>query len=180
MMRFPYFIGKDSCEPVRLNGNFAAIDFETANGRRSSVCSVGIVIVRNGEITDRFYSLIRPYPNYYQSFTTQIHGLTREDTDEAPHFPEVWKMVEEKIQGLPLVAHNKAFDENCLKAVFQAYKMDYPGYEFHCTLVGSRRLLRLPNYRLNTVAAYCGYDLTNHHHALADAEACATIALKIL
>ena len=25
---------------------FAAIDFETANGRRSSVCSVGIVIVR--------------------------------------------------------------------------------------------------------------------------------------
>lgn len=30
----------------------AAIDFETANGRRSSVCSVGIVIVRNGDIVD--------------------------------------------------------------------------------------------------------------------------------
>ena len=34
--------------------DFAAIDFETANGRRSSVCSVGIVIVRGGEIVDRF------------------------------------------------------------------------------------------------------------------------------
>ena len=30
--------------------NFVAIDFETANGKRSSVCSVGIVVVRDGEI----------------------------------------------------------------------------------------------------------------------------------
>ena len=36
--------------------DFAAIDFETANNERSSVCSVGIVIVRNGEIVDSFYS----------------------------------------------------------------------------------------------------------------------------
>ena len=34
--------------------DFAAIDFETANNQRSSVCSVGIVIVRDGEITDTF------------------------------------------------------------------------------------------------------------------------------
>ena len=27
--------------------NFAAIDFETANEQRTSVCSVGVVIVRN-------------------------------------------------------------------------------------------------------------------------------------
>lgn len=160
--------------------DFAAIDFETANGKRSSVCSVGIVIVRDGEITDRFYSLIRPYPNYYMQFTTAIHGLTRTDTDDAPHFPEVWAQIEPLIEGLPLVAHNKAFDENCLKAAFQAYKMKYPGYEFHCTLIGSRRTFRLPNHRLGTVAACCGYDLRNHHHALADAEACAAIAIKIL
>ena len=31
--------------------NFAAIDFETANGKRTSVCSVGVVliIIRNGQ-----------------------------------------------------------------------------------------------------------------------------------
>ena len=40
--------------------DFVAIDFETANGSRSSVCSVGVVIVRDGEIVDKFYSLIRP------------------------------------------------------------------------------------------------------------------------
>lgn len=163
-----------------LNGNFAAIDFETANGRRSSVCSVGIVIVRNGEIVDRFYSLIRPRPNYYTEWTTEIHGLTRIDTDEADHFPEVWERVRKKLEGLPLVAHNARFDEGCLKAVFAEYKMKYPDYKFHCTLMASRRCLRLPNHRLNTVSAACGYDLDHHHHALADAEACAAIALKLL
>lgn len=30
--------------------DFAAIDFETANEQRTSVCSVGVVIVRDGEI----------------------------------------------------------------------------------------------------------------------------------
>lgn len=34
--------------------DFAAIDFETANGRRSSVCSVGVVIVHDGKIVDKF------------------------------------------------------------------------------------------------------------------------------
>lgn len=164
-----------------LNGEFAAIDFETANWKSSSVCSVGIVIVRNGEIVDRFYSLIRPYPNYYSQWTTEIHGLNKIDTDEADHFPEVWARVADRIEGLPLVAHNKRFDEKCLKAVFQAYDMEYPDYEFHCTLAASRRLLPgLPNHKLHVVAEACGYDLTNHHHALADAEAAAIIALKLL
>jgi len=36
--------------------SFAAIDFETANQHATSVCSVGIVVVREGEITEKFYS----------------------------------------------------------------------------------------------------------------------------
>lgn len=46
--------------------NFAAIDFETANQQRTSVCSVGIVIVRDSEIVDSYYSLIKPEPEYFQ------------------------------------------------------------------------------------------------------------------
>ena len=52
--------------------NFAAIDFETANEQRTSVCSVGIVIVREGEIVDTYYSLIRPEPEYY-TYLSLIH-----------------------------------------------------------------------------------------------------------
>ena len=116
--------------------DFAAIDFETANGKRTSVCSVGVVVVRGGEVTDTFYRLIRPRPNYYSRFTT----------------------------------------------VFDLYGMSYPGYTFYCTCRASRRIFgrRLPNHQLHTVSAACGYELENHHHALADAEACARIALKLL
>lgn len=160
--------------------DFAAIDFETANSQRTSVCSVGVVIVRGGRIADRFYSLIKPEPEYYSCFCTQVHGLTQEDTRLAPTFPEVWRQIEPRIAGLPLVAHNKAFDESCLKAVFRMYGMDYPDYTFLCTLQQSRRVWREGKHTLDIIAARCGYDLARHHHALADAEACAAIALRIL
>ena len=144
--------------------DFAAIDFETANNESSSVCSVGVVVVRNGEIAEKFYSLIQPEP-----------------TEDAPVFPKVWEQVEPLIEGLPLVAHNSPFDEGCLKAVFRVYQMDYPDYLFYDTCRVSRRTFPyLANRQLQTVAAECGYYLEHHHHALADAEACAWIAREIL
>lgn len=105
--------------------DFAAIDFETANQQRTSVCSVGIVIVKDGEIADSFYSLIKPEPEYYSYWNTRVHGLTLEDTMNAVVFPKVWAEIAPKIEGLPLVAHNAFFDEGCLKAVFQMYQMEY-------------------------------------------------------
>ena len=81
---------------------------------------------------------------------------------------------------VPFVAHNKAFDENCLKAVFRAYEIAYPDYAFECTLLRSRKVWPEGHHNLDIIAGYCGYDMTNHHHALADAEACAIIAKQIL
>ena len=162
--------------PTRLK-DFAAIDIETANYERSSICSIGIVIVRRGEIVDSFYSHIRPEPNYYNNFCSYVHGLCQQDTDNAPIFPKVWTQIEPLIEGLPLVAHNKSFDEGCLKAVFRAYQMDYPNYVFYDTLIASKQKLpELPNHTLHIVAAACGYQIEDHHHALSDAEACAWIA----
>lgn len=162
--------------------DFAAIDFETANSERTSICSVGIVIVSKGEITRRIYRLIRPYPDFYSYWNTRVHGLTADDTADAPDFPAVWADIAPQIEGLPLVAHNSPFDEGCLKAAFAKYGMPYPGYVFHCTCRASRRRFgkELPNHQLHTVAARCGFDLTQHHNALADAEACAWIAREII
>ncbi len=81
--------------------DFAAIDFETANGSRSSVCSVGVVVVRDGVVVDSFYSLIHPRPNYYAWFCQQVHGLCDADTCDAPDFPQVWRQIAEKIKDLP-------------------------------------------------------------------------------
>jgi DNA polymerase-3 subunit epsilon len=162
--------------------DFAAIDFETANYTPSSICSVGVVVVRGDQIAARIYRLIRPTPEWYSYWNTQVHGLTAEDTQNAPFFPRVWEAIAPEIAGLPLVAHNSPFDEGCLRAAHKAYDMDYPCYTFYCTCRASRRVFgrSLPNHRLHTVAAHCGYDLKDHHHALADAEACAWIAREVL
>ena len=161
--------------------DFAAIDFETANGHRGSVCSVGVVVIRDGEATGSAYSLIRPRPNFYSWFTTRIHGLAQCDTDDAPEFPDVWAAIAPLVVGLPLVAHNSPFDEGCLRAVFELYGMAYPSeYRFLCTCRASRRAFpQLSDHKLGTVARHVGFDLRNHHHALADAEACAAIALRV-
>ena len=183
---------------IRINGNwqdaewpsyipkyhlydFAAIDFEGANGEVTSACSMGLVIVRDDEIVERFYSLIKPVPNRYDFWTTKVHGITYKDTNHAPLFPEVWGQVAEKVQGLPMVAHGISFDERVLKALHELYHSPYPNFKFYCTHLGSEKLLPdLENHKLQTVASYFGFDLAgNHHNAIADAEACAIIAMNI-
>ena len=132
-------------------------------------------------VTDYTYAL-DTLDNYdYERLT--IEKTTKEEPFHATYENAMQEInrLREKFGGLPLVAKNKPFDEGCLKAVFRVYQMDYPDYEFYDTLYVSRRVLPdLENHQLQTVAAACGYMLEDHHHALADAEACAWIAREIL
>ncbi len=160
--------------------SFVALDFETANQHRSSVCSVGLVFVENHEIVDSYYELIKPIPNFYCNWATEIHGIKYWDTINALEFSNIWKDISSKIKGLPLVAHNSNFDEGCLKAVLTAYQLPLAHNQFFCTYRKSKGLFPgLPNHQLHTVSSYLGFELQNHHNALADAEACAYIAMKM-
>ncbi len=67
--------------------NFAAIDFETANECPCSICSVGVVIVRDGEIVDSYYSLINPEPNYYKWFADRSTDFVTRTLMMRPFFP---------------------------------------------------------------------------------------------
>lgn len=160
--------------------NFAAIDFETANHNRSSVCSVGVVLCLNGKIVKHYHSFIKPKPNFFTQRCIDVHHITADDVKLAPTFDQVWNDIAPVIEGLPLVAHNAAFDSGCLKAAFESYNMPYPDYEFYCTCKAARRALpELPNHKLNTLCDYFNIEL-NHHEALSDAYACAYLAQKLL
>lgn len=164
--------------------NFVAIDVETANYEPTSICAIGAVKVCDGCITDRFYRLVRPEPNWYlRRFTEEIHGISRQDTDNEPCFHEVWRELAPIIGNLPLVAHNKQFDERCIRATFRMYGMDYPDFPFYCTLTKARTTIPrtlLSSYSLPYLCDFLGIPFNNHHNALADAEACAKIAMTIL
>ena len=55
--------------------DFVAIDFETANEKRASACSLGITVVKNNKITEEKYWLIKPCPFRFESRNIMIHGI---------------------------------------------------------------------------------------------------------
>jgi DNA polymerase-3 subunit epsilon len=160
--------------------SFVAIDFETANGNRTSICSVGMVRVENKLIIDSFYQLIKPVPNYYNPMNIQVHGINYHDTIEKESFPEVWIKMKNFMGELPLVAHNKSFDQGCLNAILNHHNLPIPKNLFYCTVSPSRKFYpNLPNHKLSTLAKYLNVPL-DHHNALSDAIACAKIAIEVL
>ena len=164
--------------------NFVAIDVETANNYPTSICSIGAVKVIDGRIADRFYELVCPEPNFYfRHFTERIHGIGRRDTNDARNFAQVWTDVMAFADGLPFVAHNKRFDEGCIRAACRTYLMDDPDQPFYCTLETARRKIPrsvIGSFSLPVLADFMGIPFNNHHNALADAEACAKIAMALL
>ena len=113
--------------------DFAAIDFEAANAAFTSACSMGLVIVRNDEIVERFYGLMKPVPNHYDWYNVKVHGIKKSDTEKAPVFPYLWNQVKDKVEGLPFVAHGMLFDQHVLRALYELHKIPYPDYKFYCT-----------------------------------------------
>ena len=55
---------------------FVALDFETANGKRTSICSVGMVKVINNQITESFYTLVNPFDYFTETNTVSYTHLT--------------------------------------------------------------------------------------------------------
>ena len=73
--------------------DFVSIDFETANAKRASACSIGMARVRNGEIVETFYELIKPEPFDFNYINISIHGITPEMVDTKPTFVELWARI---------------------------------------------------------------------------------------
>lgn len=56
--------------------DFVSIDFETANSRYDSACSIGLAAVRDMAVVDTFYSLIN-YDGNFLPANISIHGFTQ-------------------------------------------------------------------------------------------------------
>ena len=165
--------------------SFVAIDFETANNHPTSICAVGAVKVVDGMIVDRLYRLVRPEPDFYfRYFTEKMHGIGPADTADAPTFDVIWdSCLRAFIGDLPLVAHNKRFDEKCLTETCRCYRIDLEDNPFFCTLQAARKQIPkgyLKSYSLPYVCEALAIPFKDHHNALADAEACAKIAIVLL
>ncbi|MBK8585773.1 MAG: 3'-5' exonuclease [Bacteroidetes bacterium] len=158
--------------------NFVAIDFETANSNRSSICSVGIAIVEKGKIVASEHIYVRPVPDYYDRFNTRLHGIDSSITKNEKTFKQHWKELRDYFKDQTIVAHNAAFDFSVLRSALDESKLAYPNLDYHCTYRLTKESLLLPSHKLDVVSKHFKIKL-KHHNAESDAIAAAKIAIKL-
>ncbi len=159
------------------------IDFETSGmspeqgGRVTEVAAVRIV---DGEIVDRFVSLINCRTRI-PSFITQLTGITQAMVDQAPPVAQVMPQLVEFIGDDYLAAHNASFDEKFLIAESAALGLANRHRGPICSVKLARRVFPgFSSYSLSPLAAQLGVRFSGRaHRAEADAEVAAKIMMKI-
>jgi DNA polymerase-3 subunit epsilon len=162
----------------------AVIDFETTGispGQGARATEIAAVLVRDGRIVDRYASLMHSGA-LVSPFIEQLTGISNAMLQDAPPAAQVMCEVCRFTRGLPLVAHNAAFDRGFWRAEARLAGLDEdPAHEFACTVLLSRRLYpQAANHRLGTLAALHRLPSVGRaHRALADAEVTAHLLLQI-
>lgn len=160
----------------------AVIDFETTglsprNGARAT--EIGITLLRNGNIVDRFQSLMNT-GSWIPPEIVALTGITNQMVQEAPPAREIMTKAYAFVGDAPMVAHNATFDQR-----FWAYELEKcnlrSNQKFVCTMLLSRRIYpHAPNHKLSTLAQLHQLASSgNHHRAQADADMAANLYLRI-
>ncbi|MEG1482256.1 exonuclease domain-containing protein [Clostridium sp.] len=159
--------------------NFIAIDFETANEKRNSPCSIGIVVVEKGKVIEEVHHLIKPKEMRFMPINIGIHGIRPKMVINELEFDKVWDKIKHYFDEALVIAHNASFDISVLRNTLDLYGITAPTFNYMCTMKLSRNFYRnLDNAKLNTVNDFLGFEF-KHHDALADALACSNILLNI-
>jgi DNA polymerase-3 subunit epsilon len=94
-------------------------------------------------------------------------------TEEAPCFHEIWEEISKHIAGQHVVCHNAAFDLLKLSETLNFFDIEQPNLTYSCTM-------ELFGGGLEDCCKENEIIFSNHHDALADAEACALLYLRYL
>lgn len=158
---------------------FVALDFETMNNMRCSVCSVGAVVFENNKIISEYYTKICPPTKDENYYCVKTHGLHYRDVRKSPRFNEVWNTIDEMIGNSPIIAHNVPFEKSCINACGEVFGTQ-TDYSYIDTLKLSREhLTSLYGYSLDSVCESLGVKLKHHHNALDDARSCGEVFIKL-
>lgn len=159
---------------------YLTIDFETASRYEYSPCSVSIYEFDNGNQKNILSTLINPGDIYFDPALTEIHGITAEMVQNAPHIKDILKEICTYIKDNFIFAHNASFDISKIIEGCKIYDIYVPNFEYADSLMISKRTWPgLINYKLDTVSEFLDIEL-NHHNADSDALACGMIIEKAL
>lgn len=167
-----------------MQNRYVTIDFETANAKRVSACSIGVAVIEEDHVVETFVSLIKPPPSYdsFAPINVRIHGITSDMVTNAPSFDELYPGLRQIASGAPILGYSK-FDRSVLQQLAEYYNLPISreridGYVDVCSLA-QKNLPRLANHKLKTVAKYLELGEFRHHDASDDATMCALVFLAL-
>jgi ATP-dependent DNA helicase DinG len=160
---------------------FAVLDFETTGSQtHDEIIQVGLVIIHQFQITDRYTSLVNPGIGIPSSITN-LTGITDEMVKEAPRLDEVMADIVPLLSDAVLVGHNIAFDLSFLQRA-----LDESGYyPFDGRVLDTMDALRicfpgLSSLQLSLASQSLGIVHERPHQADSDAEATALLWLTCM
>lgn len=156
--------------------DFTVIDVETANQSRASICQVGIVQVRGGEIRDEWTSLVNPEAEFAW-FCQRVHGIGSGDIVKSLPFPQIYPQIRERLAGAVTVSHSD-FDRQAMEQSVDRYDLPRLDSRWVDSTSVARKAWpgRQEGYGLHELSKFLGFDF-RHHDALEDARAAAWITL---
>lgn len=159
--------------------NFVSIDFETANETRTSACSIGITVVENNKIIEKFERLIKPKENRFKPMNIWIHGITEEEVESEKEFDELWPYLKKYLENSLIIAHNAYFDIDVLVSTLELYGLNLKNCCYLCTVDISKRVYEgLPDNKLSTLGEMLKLDF-KHHNAKDDSMIAAKIFIDV-
>ena len=92
--------------------DFVVVDVETACGRSSSICQIGIVGFCDGQEVLAWETLVDPQ-DVFSDFNTRLHGIGARHVRGKPRFPQLHGAITAHLGGRITVAHS-SFDQGAL------------------------------------------------------------------
>lgn len=115
--------------PVLPSGpfRFVALDVETANNHRGSICQIGLAFVRPDNTIETWSTHIDPVTDDWSC--TRIHGITARTVQGAPSFAEILPRLEAILQGLTVFQHSN-FDSIAISAACRDAGLPTPDWHW--------------------------------------------------
>ena len=160
--------------------NFVAVDVETANSSRASICSIGVASFSDGKLVDEFYTLLNPQTDFY-SHNIQIHGITEADVANAPTFADISEELFSRFAENIVVSHS-SFDRGAIEQSTERFDISLPELCWLDSAQVARRTwaeCARRGYGLANLCSRIGY-LFHHHNALEDAKAAGHVLLAAM
>ena len=161
-----------------FDDEFVCFDIETTGLKvdREAITEIGAVVLKNGEVTDRFQTFVNPN----RKLTPEIIGLTGitdEMLKDAPQLKEALTDFLKFVNGRPLAAHNAEFDIGFIRAGCKKVGLPFEPTYVDSLILAQNLLPELSKYKLDIVAEHLDLPAFNHHRASDDA---ATVAYMLI